>query len=394
MKNKNSRLMPIWALILVDALFLAAFLSFFCYFHHVRAIWGVGIEEDVTQAPVMVVPKPTRPEGTMPSASPTESGPVQTVGSVPAPSSERTPVTEGSPPVTGSMPPITESSLPVTTAPLDRSGDFGEAFPEVFAKGEQEVNRGKDYYQSHDLSIKVTEMDADIYQLQKKGASKAEKSHVRYFLADIYVRNIENLFTSYSVGGNKPFQTLLSGTGACFALSGDVFNSGQESKEIIIRNGNVIRCQDYISSDICVLFWDGTMETYTPKTFDWNKIVAKAPYQAWSFGPSLLNEDGSPKAVIDSAVWRPNPRAAIGYVEPGHYVMLGVHGDRGDDTVGNGGGLNLAEVAKILSEAGCKQGYNLDGGASVYCYFNGDLLISFSSKRSISDIICIGEVQP
>ncbi len=258
---------------------------------------------------------------------------------------------------------------PVIVQPSD---DFGSAFEGIFAKGENEVN-------------------TTLQQIPKKGATKYETTRVRYYLADVYVRNVENLFTAYSVGKNVPFDSLLSGTDAIFALNGDVFNSGSASKEIIVRNGNVIRCQDYISSDICVLYWDGTMETVTPAEFDWDKIVAKAPYQVWSFGPELLHDDGSAISPISSTVWRLNPRAAIGYVEPGHYVLLAVHGDRGDGTAEGGDGMNIEEMAKVLSNAGCKQAYNLDGGASVYGYFDGQMLVFFSGERVISDIICIGE---
>lgn len=53
--------------------------------------------------------------------------------------------------------------------------------------------------------------------------------------------------------------------------------------------------------------------------------------------------------------------------------------------------MNIEEMAKVLSNAGCKQAYNLDGGASVYGYFDGQMLVSFSGERVISDIICIGE---
>lgn len=368
MKKKTRRLTPVWLLLVIDLLVLALFLSVFSYFHHIRDIWGVGVEPDETQAPVMVITKPPR-------RSDDSTNDYQTL----PPSTS-----VGDPPVSGDDPPI----VPPT---YDTSGDFGRYFPQVFAQGENEVNRSEFYYQSHDLCIQVTEVDTTFDQLPKKNASEKVSTHLRYYLADIYVRNIENLFTSYSTGRNKSFDDLLSGTGALFAINGDVFNSGNESKEIIIRNGNVIRYKEYISSDICVLYWDGTMETITPDEFDWDELVAKAPYQAWSFGPELLNDDGSAKTDIDSAVWRLNPRAAIGYVSPGHYVLLAVHGSRGDGSTDGGDGINMDEMAKILSDAGCKQAYNLDGGASVYGYFDGDMLVSFSGNRTISDIICVGE---
>lgn len=349
-------------------------MSFFCYFHHIRDIWGIGADPNVTEPPEMVITRPPR---------------VTVSDSTTLP----TPITDPTPEVTtdGSSPVTTEKIPEVTEPPLDTSGDFGARFAKLFAQGKGEVNRGEDYYQSHDVYIKVTEVVTQLEQYAKKDSTQKSNTTVRYCLADVYVRNIDNLFTSYSVGKNKPFQNLLSGTNALLAINGDVFNSGASSKEIIIRNGNVIRKKSYITSDICVLYWDGTMETITPDEFDWDELVAKAPYQVWSFGPELLNDDGSAKTKINSTVWRLNPRAAIGYVEPGHYVLLVVDGNR-DDTNDGGDGINMDELAKLLSEAGCKQAYNLDGGASVYGYFDGDILVSFEGERSISDIICVGEV--
>lgn len=380
MKKTAKRLTPVWVLVSVDILLLAVFLSVFCYFHHIRDIWGVGMTPDETQAPVMVITKPSLSTGggtqtTAPSGT-TNNGGTDNPSDIPSDGTTSPDVEE--PPITGPS--------------YDTSGQFGASFPEVFAQGEDEVIRGDLTYQSHDLYVKVNEVDTTIEQYPTKSASKPQKTHVRYYLADIYLRNIENFFTSYSVGKNKPFSTLIEGTDAVFAINGDVFNSGNESKEIIIRNGNVIRYQEYISSDICVLYWDGTMETITPDEFDWDEIVAKAPYQAWSFGPELLSDDGTAKTGISSAVWRLNPRAAIGYVEPGHYVLLAVHGSRGDGENTGGDGMNMDVMAKVLSDAGCKQAYNLDGGASVYGYYDGELLVSFSGNRSISDIICVGEI--
>jgi exopolysaccharide biosynthesis protein len=391
MKRTNQKLTPVWAVVLIDLLVLLVLLSTFCYFHHIREIWGADLQgllgdEDApttTQAPVMVVTRPPRPTVTTTTAP----KPPVTPG-LP----ETKPLPETGPAGTADSAVTTTEKVPEVTEPvLDTSGDFGYLHADKFAPAGV-VNTADGYYQSHDIAMTVTEVDTVIEQYRTKSSTTKSKTRVRYFLADIYVRNIDNLFTSYSAGKNQSFNNLLKDTGSIFALSGDVFNSGASSKEVIIRNGNVIRYKDHISSDICVLYWDGTMETITPAEYNWEKILAKAPYQAWSFGPGLLNDDGSVISKIQSNVWRTNPRAAIGYVEPGHYVLLAVHGNRDENSANCGEGLNLSEVARVLSEAGCKQAYNLDGGASVYSYYDGEMLVEFSGQRKISDIICIGEI--
>ena len=52
----------------------------------------------------------------------------------------------------------------------------------------------------------------------------------------------------------------------------------------------------------------------------------------------------------------------------------------------------MDELAKVMAGEGCLQAYNLDGGASVYCYYQGEYLISFTKNRKISDMICVGEI--
>ena len=154
--------------------------------------------------------------------------------------------------------------------------------------------------------------------------------------------------------------------------------------------------QDYISEPICVLFWNGEMACYTHDTYDKDAIIEKAPYQIWCFGPILTDDEGNSLSNTDSSVWIKNPRAAIGYVEPGHYVLLAVAGYRDEAQVPeNGRGVTLEALAKIMTDHGCVLAYNLDGGASVYAGYNGEQLFSVKnqngSNRLICDIICVGE---
>ncbi|MBO5779422.1 MAG: phosphodiester glycosidase family protein [Clostridia bacterium] len=379
------RKFPVWALILIDIFLLAICLSVFCYFHHIRDIWGSIIVDEsapeITEPPLMVITRPPRPSQvtvttTTPDIDPTPDNDPPSDPDISTPDPK----------------PVTTEKVPeVTVPPLDTSGDFGYLHAEKFAQGDEIIRTEEDgvkIYQSHDVYIEMKEVVTQLEQATKQGGA-IKTTTVRYCLEDIYVRNIDNLFTSYS-SGNKSFNSLLEGTNSIVAISGDVFNLSTEFKPIVIRNGNVIRKADSIKLDICALYWDGTMETITPSEYSWDKLLAKAPYQVWSFGPELLNDDGSPKSIASHSLWEPHPRSAIGYVEPGHYVLLVVDGQRGSN--GTGTGINLDALAKILSEAGCKQAYNLDGGTSVYGYYDGEMTVYFDKYRKISDIICIGEI--
>jgi exopolysaccharide biosynthesis protein len=147
-----------------------------------------------------------------------------------------------------------------------------------------------------------------------------------------------------------------------------------------------------------VLCYDGTMKIYQPNTLTLEEAQNTGVYQAWCFGPSLLNEDGTPKeefllATEDNTFdkWfagsylaKHHPRTAMGYYEPGHYVMVVVDG-RED---GYSKGMTLKELASFMSSLGCKLAYNLDGGDSSGMEFDGKV-INHYDMRYMSDFIVL-----
>ena len=56
----------------------------------------------------------------------------------------------------------------------------------------------------------------------------------------------------------------------------------------LIRNGTVYRAEP-TSADVCVLFQNGEMKTYSPDQFDLQQVMQEGAYQSWTFGPSLLD---------------------------------------------------------------------------------------------------------
>jgi exopolysaccharide biosynthesis protein len=162
------------------------------------------------------------------------------------------------------------------------------------------------------------------------------------------------------------------------------------------RNGSLIRSSKYIESDICVLYYDGSMETITPKAYDLEKIKSKNPYQIWNFGPSLLDENGKAltkySSGTDKLIDKRHPRAALGYYEPGHYSFIVVDG-RSDDSQG----VRMVQLGRLFEELGCSAAYNMDGGDSAQAYFGYTMIRGDEERgddqRNLYDIICIGEVK-
>lgn len=304
---------------------------------------------------------------------------------------------------------------------LDISGDFGASFPIMFLQNADKITLTEDsgireyaesqgitlidheegkyisLYRSHDIFVSILEVNTEIYD------EDAQKSYkVQYYVYDIYVRNIENLFTSYNASGRKSAEDLIKSGEETFggdviaAMNGDYM--GNKNKCLVcVRNGDALRLPDYIESDACVIYFDGTMETVSPADYDKAKISAKNPYQIWNFGPGLIDSEGkaieeySGVAYDDNVKFNRHPRASMGYYEPGHYNFIVVDGRSKDSN-----GITMVELAKLHEEYKSVVAYNMDGGDSAQAFFEDtDIRISEAKgddQRKLYDIICIGEV--
>ncbi len=153
----------------------------------------------------------------------------------------------------------------------------------------------------------------------------------------------------------------------------------------MVRNGVLYRQTPF--DDVCVINNDGSMQTFTADEFDIEDITQNGAWQVWSFGPMLLR-DGVAMDEFNSSVNPTNPRTAIGYVEPGHYMFVVVDG-RQD---GYSEGMTLQELSSLMESLGCVEAYNLDGGQTTSMVFNGEEINSpYEGGRDLSDIVYIGE---
>jgi len=285
--------------------------------------------------------------------------------------------------------------------PASADADFSQRFPEVFLP-EGEVLLTENSYRSHDVSVTLIQNDV-----------RTKNGPVRYFVFDIYVRQLENLYVSYSTGKRIPLEELSQRGGTLYdadgseitlsaaiaAVNGDYM--GNRNRTLVaVRNGDVLRKSRYIQADLCVMYYDGTVETVSPKEYDWEAIESRAPYQVWNFGPGLLDKKGRalPSYSVDNydsyVVDSLHPRTAFGYYEPGHYCFVMVDG-RSDVSVG----VDMVELAEIMESLGCAVAYNMDGGDSALgCFDSRPVRVDQErdetgvGQRALYDIICIGEI--
>ncbi len=270
--------------------------------------------------------------------------------------------------------------------------DFSSKFADVFLD-EGKVETGDGYYRSHDINLTVTEVVEEV-----------DDYVVRYIVYDVYVRQLENLFTVASTE-RVAFTELVEAAGEPIAaISGDFWRN---SADVAVRNGEVLTTGIKIENDICVMYRDGTMEIVSPYEYTSDYFGGKDVYQVWDFGPSLLDETGKALGKDDfdeySDITPRNPRSSIGYYEPGHYVFIVADGRldvefEGEDVYSKG--IRMHDFAEIYEKLGVRLAYNLDGGDSAFAYFDEKILRQDyeratepgATPRKIYDIIVIGEV--
>ena len=264
-----------------------------------------------------------------------------------------------------------EAEEPENAENTPLSGKFAEMYTDT-------VTVTENSYSSPDISVTVSE-------------HTLEDGRITYYLADIYVRDITCFRSALARGtygsgyrDSIPDMALLSNS--LLAVNGDYY--GNTNEGVVIRNGVIYRANP-TDCDICVLYYDGTMRVMPGASFSLEEAIADGAWQAWTFGPALLDTDGgvltefaSTKRIISA-----NPRTAIGYYEPGHYCIVVVDG-RGESD-----GITLPRLSRLFYDLGCTAAYNLDGGNSSVMVWQSEILNDPSGGgRESSDALLIAEV--
>lgn len=347
---------------LIDIALIGIGLLIFAYFHHVRPTTMENEAFDipaqvsaVTEAPVIA-----EADGTADEA---EVLPDET--EIPEAEPEPEAVAEPTP----EPEPTAEPTPEVTPEPLPEVTGFD--LPDVFTSGEEEWTNTS--YRSDKIYISL---------------SKGFESDSTYYVADIYLKDISCLRTAFAqdktgTGVYEEVYDMAKHNHALLAVNGDYYGSRKEG--LVIRNGKGYRKS--LTDDCAVLYNDGTFEIYNnDKNFDLSKVIEKSPYQAWSFGPSLL-KNGEWINGFTHPVAPKNPRTIFGYYSPGHYCLVCVDG-RGK----NSKGMTLHEASALMKELGVTKAYNLDGGQSSVMVFHGKTVNKpADGGRPSSDIIYIGK---
>ncbi len=286
------------------------------------------------------------------------------------------------------QPSVTVSTQKEGTAQAEESDDLPEKPADDWKFAHlttDEVIITESGYSSHDICIEIKSFD------ENEGIIKSP-----YTVADIYVRDVRCL-QAYFAGGKyiptghgEPILECMEKSGAILATNGDYYS--MQLGSAVLRNGVLYR-YPIADFDVLVLYEDGSVKIFPKKTVrsesGWKEAFENA-WQAWSFGPSLLDETGKQyedlRANLFGVIANRNPRTGFGYYEPGHYCLVVVEG-RSDTAPG----ATIEEFASIFESLGCVQAYNLDGGGSSVMAFEGELLTNQSVGRKLPDIILVSE---
>ena len=149
----------------------------------------------------------------------------------------------------------------------------------------------------------------------EKFTSSPLTKYLVYYVVDIHVQDVEALRTESWDGafGTRakngklwtPFLRMVENVNPITAINGDYY-SYNIHRGLVIRNGERYEpnpWKPWIGREILLLNRDGTMETYESDTFDADSRDLSDVWQAWEFGPSLLNEDGTATMSGSEFTW-------------------------------------------------------------------------------------------
>ena len=274
------------------------------------------------------------------------------------------------------MPTPTPTPTPEPTPTPTPDGLLGGRFDGFSYNGEVIT---ESEYRSENLCI----------QVYHASDSTSYKGYIDYHVADIHLQDITLLkagcageaFTQATTGR---VSEMAEKYGAILAVSGDYcsVNNG-----LVVRNGTLYHQESKYLRNICVIFRDGSMHTYTKDEYTAEDILEQDPWHVFNFGPGLLDENGKAKKNLYLGVSpnKNNPRCVLGYYEPGHYALCLIDGRQ----VHKSQGLDINDLAKFAENMGFAAAFNLDGGNSAVMVWQGQIYNVPSSPggRGISDIL-------
>lgn len=237
---------------------------------------------------------------------------------------------------------------------------------------EIDAEQGRWAYRTDDLGIEI----------ERISATNADGKPLTYFVADIHMKDIYQFRPGFGSegrtgrGATYPWIIARRAKAVLWITGDNLINSEKEEKGILIRDGKIY---SYVNAeDTLAIYPDMSMRIFEKWETRANILLEDGVENSFSFGPTLIKDGIINADAIYHRIRRANPRAGIGYYEPGHYLAIVVDGRQKDYSVG----MKIEEFAQLFADYGCTLAYNLDGGLSAAMVFMGEQLNSHSGQRT------------
>ena len=194
--------------------------------------------------------------------------------------------------------------------------------------------------------------------------------------------------------------------GVVFAMNTDYYTyrvavSNSRKTGVVIRDGEILYDDRYTEKqvtpslfpnlDTLAFYPDGTLSVHHSYDLTAQEYIDAGAYDVFSFGPYLIKDGKLSEKAYTSSDTR-NPRAAIGMVEPGHYVAVMCEGRLKRST-----GVTMSYLAKLMRSKNCQVAFNIDGGQTAVVVFMGKQLNQIgaydggkTNSRPTSEVVGIG----
>ena len=235
-----------------------------------------------------------------------------------------------------------------------------------------DVTNGHWEYRADDIGISI----------DRVSTTNSDGKPLTYFVADIHMRDISQFRPGFGAEGH-------TGRGAIYPwiiarrekavlwITGDnLINDEREEKGILIRDGRLFWSAE--KEDTLALYPDMSMRIIKKNAMSPGALLEDGVENAYSFGPTLIDNGIINDQAKYHRVHRANPRAGIGYLSPGHYIAIVVDGRQKNYSVG----MPVWDFADLFATYGCTTAYNLDGGLSAAMIFMGEQLNTHSGNRT------------
>lgn len=170
---------------------------------------------------------------------------------------------------------------------------------------------------------------------------------------------------------------------------------------MVIRNKQVFydrvpeaNRRQFPNLDTLAMLEDGSWRVFHSDEHTAQDYLDMGAVDVFSFGPYLIR-DGEINPFISKMTngISPQPRCAIGMVEPGHYYAVLAEGRIRNVSVG----VSVAQMAEFMQKGGCREALNLDGGQTAVMTFMGEQITRIgkydggkTSARATTEIIGVG----